>query len=127
MIHGRGLWQALEQCYTAIWGRAVGEDGAWYSRGQELRAGLIMSDGGEVIQATRRPGVLRREAGKLIAFAIAVAALVVFIVENSRTVRVTFLFWRVTTSLAWALLLAGALGFVACLALTWLRGHVRRH
>jgi uncharacterized integral membrane protein len=86
-----------------------------------------MSDGGEVIQATRRPGVLRREAGKLIAFAIAVAALVVFIVENSRTVRVTFLFWRVTTSLAWALLLAGALGFVACLALTWLRGHVRRH
>jgi uncharacterized integral membrane protein len=68
---------------------------------------------------------LRREAGRLIPLIIAAAVFVIFVVENSRTVRVTFLFWKVNASLAWALIVAGVLGFVVGVALAWLRG--RRH
>jgi len=73
------------------------------------------------LQTAKRPGLLRREAGRLIGAVVVIALLAIFIIENSRTVRVTFLFWRVNTSLAWALLTAGALGLLAGLAIAWLR------
>ena len=73
----------------------------------------------------RRPSFLRREAVRLLPLVVAAALLVLFVTENTRTVRVTFLFWKASTSLIWALILAGALGFVAGLTLAWMRGRHR--
>lgn len=80
----------------------------------------VQSNGGD-----QRPGFLRREARRLIPLVGAAVLFVLFMIENSRSVRVTFLFWRVNTSLIWALLLAGALGFVSGLTFAWLRGRHR--
>ena len=53
---------------------------------------------------------------------IALLLIVLFIVENAQPVRVHFFVTGVETSLAWALLAAGVLGFVAGL----LAPHLRR-
>lgn len=78
-----------------------------------------------VNQPGGRPSVFRRELPRLLPFVIAAVLFVLFVTENSRTVRVTFLFWKVGTSLAWALIVSGALGFVAGLTLAWFRGRRR--
>jgi uncharacterized integral membrane protein len=44
---------------------------------------------------------------------------VVFMVENGRSVRVTFVFWEVNSPLTWALVLSGITGFVAGFVVAW--------
>jgi uncharacterized integral membrane protein len=61
-----------------------------------------------------------RMAG-LVIWGIALGLLVLFIVQNFDTVQVRFLFFSTETQLAFALLVAGVLGFVAGLALPRLR------
>ena len=77
-----------------------------------------------IAQSGAGGSLLRREAARFVPLIVAAVLFVVFVVENSRTVKVTFLFWKVGTSLAWALIVSGVLGFVAGLALAWFR--VRR-
>jgi uncharacterized integral membrane protein len=57
----------------------------------------------------------------LIAWAVVLALLVVFIVENFITVEVRFLFTRTETRLAYALLIAAGLGFLVGYLLPRLR------
>ncbi len=59
--------------------------------------------------------------GRVIAAVVAVVLLVVFVLENRRTVRVDLLFWHTSTSLAWALIVAGILGLIAGLLFPRLR------
>jgi uncharacterized integral membrane protein len=49
---------------------------------------------------------------------------IIFVVLNSKSVKISFVFFSATTSVLVALLLAGALGFVAGL-LTWRRREQR--
>jgi uncharacterized integral membrane protein len=58
---------------------------------------------------------------KLLAVAVFLSLLVIFIAENFVNVEVRLIFVRVTTRLAWALLLAGVLGFLAGFAAARLR------
>lgn len=60
--------------------------------------------------------------GRLVATAAVLVVLVVFIAQNFSTVEVRLLLGRVETRLAWALLLAGALGFAG----GWLTARIRR-
>ncbi len=60
-------------------------------------------------------------AFKLLAVAIFLSLLVIFIAENFVSVEVRLIFVRVTTRLAWSLLLAGVLGFLAGFAAARLR------
>lgn len=58
----------------------------------------------------------RRPAGgnwtlRLPLFALLLALSVIFVAENFVVVEVRFFFWRTDARLAWALLIAGALGF----------------
>jgi uncharacterized integral membrane protein len=57
----------------------------------------------------------------LAVWGIALVLLVLFIVQNFDDVRVKFLFFDANTQLAFALLIAGLLGFIAGLALPRLR------
>jgi uncharacterized integral membrane protein len=59
--------------------------------------------------ASRRP---RNWTLRLVIWAIAMVALVVFVAENFIIVEVRLLAWRVDIRLAWALVLAALLGFV---------------
>ena len=77
------------------------------------------------IRPSASRGLLRREAARIVPLIVVAVLFVLFVVENSRTVKVTFLFWKAGTSLAWALIVAGALGFVAGLTLAWFRGRRR--
>lgn len=86
---------------------------------------MSMQRDDDATQHVERPGLLRRELPRLIPFVVAAVLFVLFVVENSRTVRITFLFWKAGTSLAWALIVAGALGFVVGLTLAWFRGRRR--
>lgn len=58
---------------------------------------------------------------RIIAGALVVALLVVFVLQNRATARIHFLFWTANTSLAWALLIAAAFGLGLGLALPRLR------
>jgi uncharacterized integral membrane protein len=49
---------------------------------------------------------------RLVGFALVAVLLVVFVAENFVVVEVRLLLWRIDVRLAWALLLAGLLGFV---------------
>ncbi len=79
----------------------------------------------KAIRSSAHAGLLRREATRIVPSLIVVALFILFVVENSRTVKVTFLFWKASASLAWALILSGALGFVAGLTLAWFRARRR--
>jgi uncharacterized integral membrane protein len=72
-----------------------------------------MNDGEVEREGTWRP--------KLIAAAIVLALLLIFTLANATTVKVQFVFAHVETRLAWALLIAAALGFVLGLLLPRLR------
>jgi len=54
----------------------------------------------------------RTRTGRLVALAVLVLVLVAFIAQNFSTVEVQIFGFHVRTRLAWALLAAGALGFV---------------
>ena len=58
---------------------------------------------------------------RLVAWALALALLVLFVAENFEVVEVRLIVWRTEARLAWALLIAGALGFVLGLLLPRLR------
>jgi len=60
-------------------------------------------------------------SGRLALAGIAVVALVVFVLQNRRTVRIDLLFWHANTSIAWALIVAGLLGVAAALLFPRLR------
>ncbi len=62
-----------------------------------------------------------RAIARLAGIAVLVAAFVIFVVQNGRAVPVRFLIWDVNTHLAWALIVAGVLGFLIGLALPRLR------
>ena len=51
-----------------------------------------------------------RFRARIVGALIALALFVVFVVENSRTVRIRFLVFEADTRLAWALVMAGAFG-----------------
>ena len=53
-----------------------------------------------------------REIARLVGAAIILVYLIAFIVENSQTVQVHFVFWTAHVSLIWALLMAAVLGVV---------------
>ncbi len=59
---------------------------------------------------------------RLVAWAVVLALLVLFVAENFAPVEVRLIAWEREIRLAWALLIAGALGYV----LGWLRPHFRR-
>jgi uncharacterized integral membrane protein len=63
-----------------------------------------------------------KDIGRLVAVVVILAYLVAFIVENSQTVEVHFVFWSAHVSLIWALLIAAVLG----IALERLVIYVRR-
>jgi uncharacterized integral membrane protein len=69
-----------------------------------------------------RPGPDGITTRRLIGVAVVLLLLVVFIAENFSVVEVRLFISRVETRLAWALLLAGALGFAG----GWLAARVRR-
>jgi uncharacterized integral membrane protein len=58
---------------------------------------------------------------RLVALAVALALLVIFVAENFNIVEVRLLVVKTETRLAWALIIAGGLGFVAGLLLPRLR------
>lgn len=62
-------------------------------------------------EAPPRPTVLGRTIPQLVAQAVAAILLIVFILQNLDKVEVDFIFWTVTSRLAWALLAAAGLGF----------------
>ncbi len=74
-----------------------------------------------------RQGVARllrlpsRNVFRLGASLLSLLLLVLFVLENARTVRVRFLMFETDTWLAWALVLAAVLGFLAGLAWPWFR------
>jgi uncharacterized integral membrane protein len=51
-----------------------------------------------------------REMARLVGAAIILVYLIAFIVENSQTVEVHFVFWTAHVSLIWALVIAAVLG-----------------
>lgn len=65
----------------------------------------------------RRFNLKPRDLARLVLGLIVVLLFALFMVENSRTVPVQFLFWQGRTHLAWALVLAGVLGLLIGLAL----------
>ncbi len=64
----------------------------------------------------------RIPTGRLVGITAVLVLLVVFVARNFSTVEVQLFVSRVETRLAWALLLAGALGFVG----GWLTARIRR-
>lgn len=62
-----------------------------------------------------------RDAIRLGAALISLLLLVLFVLENARTVPVRFLVFEVDTWLAWALIVAAVLGFLVGLAWPWFR------
>jgi uncharacterized integral membrane protein len=75
-----------------------------------------------VIVPPSGPGWARRNAAQLIAWAIVLAALIVFVVQNDEQVEVRIISWDVDLRLAWALLISAGLGVV----LGWLFARLRR-
>lgn len=63
--------------------------------------------------ASTTGGSRRSIPWRLVAGAVFLALLVLFVAENFSTVEVRLLVVKTETRLAWALLLAGSLGFVA--------------
>lgn len=59
---------------------------------------------------------------RLMVWAVALALLVLFVAENFIVVEVRLIFWRTSTRLAWALLIAAVLGFLT----GWLLPRLRR-
>ncbi len=70
----------------------------------------------------QRQGPDRMTTGRLVSIAVVLLLLVVFIAENFSVVEIRLFISRVETRLAWALLLAGALGFAG----RWLAARLRR-
>jgi uncharacterized integral membrane protein len=69
----------------------------------------------------RRLPLPSRNAFRLGAALISLLLLVLFVLENARTVPVRFLVFEVDTWLAWALVVAAVLGFLVGLAWPWFR------
>ena len=72
--------------------------------------------------ADDREGWPRRWTPRVVAWAAVLALLVLFVAENFVVVEVRLVLWRAEVRLAWALLLAGALGFLLGWLLPRLRG-----
>lgn len=66
-----------------------------------------------------------REIARLVGLAIVAALLITFIVENSGTVTVHFVFFSAHVSLIWALILAAVLGALVDRLVAW-RGRRKR-
>lgn len=71
--------------------------------------------------SVRLPRLPSRDAIRLGAALVSLLALVLFVLENARTVPVRFLLIEVDTWLAWALVVAAVLGFLVGLAWPWFR------
>jgi uncharacterized integral membrane protein len=67
-----------------------------------------MNAGRTPAHAERRPST--RTIARLAAAGLLLIALIVFIAQNDKSVRIHFLVWSVNTHAAWALLLAGVVG-----------------
>ena len=67
------------------------------------------------------PSWKRRWMPRLILWAVALLLLAIFIAQNFDRVKVHLIAWNVTLPLAWALLIASALGFVLGLLVPRLR------
>jgi uncharacterized integral membrane protein len=61
----------------------------------------------------------------LVLIAVVLVGLVLFVVQNFAVVEIEFLWWRFHLRLAWAILIAAAVGFVPALVLGWDRGRRR--
>lgn len=75
-----------------------------------------------VVVPPAEPSWKRRRAPQLIALAIVLVLLVVFVVQNDEPVEVRMTAWDVELRLAWALMIAAAFGVV----LGWLLPKIRR-
>lgn len=56
---------------------------------------------------------------------VAVAALILFVLQNLQSVNVNFLWFEWETRMLWALIFAAAAGALATLAFGWQRGRAR--
>lgn len=72
-------------------------------------------------ERTNRSRPSNRTIARIAGIVVLVLAFVFFVLQNERTVHVRFLFWQADTRLAWALILAGALGFLIGVFLPRLR------
>jgi uncharacterized integral membrane protein len=72
--------------------------------------------------ATAEPSWLRQQARRLIAGAIVLVLLIVFVLQNGDQVQVRLIAWDLDLRLAWALLIAAVFGAV----LGWLLPKLRR-
>ncbi len=91
-----------------------------------MRSGDTAADLGEEPPGTAVDGKGLQVSGAAIASGTGIAALVIFMVQNTDDVRVDFLVWHFTLSV-WLLILASALvGAVVWLGFGVLRRHRRR-
>ncbi len=75
--------------------------------------GRSSSSGVERHGAAEGPKREPKEIARLVGAAVILVYLIAFIVENSQTVEVHFVFWSAHVSLIWALLIAAVLGVAA--------------
>ena len=68
-----------------------------------------------------RSRLSNRAIARLVGAAVVLALFLAFVLQNRRTMPVTFLFWEVSISVAWALVTAGVLGLLVGLVLPRLR------
>jgi uncharacterized integral membrane protein len=77
--------------------------------------------------ATEGPKREPKEIARLVGAAIILVYLIAFIVENSQSVEVHFVFWTAHVSLIWALLIAAVLGVVLDRLVILRRRQQQRH
>lgn len=69
----------------------------------------------------QRSGIQPGTWMRIAVLAVALVVLLIFVLQNSDTVEVQFIFGSLTTRLVWALLLAAGLGFLIGILLPRLR------
>ena len=70
-------------------------------------------------------GMSGRDVARIVAVVVLVALLVAFVVDNSQTVKVGFVFFQAHVSLIWALLIAVILGMAIDRLVIYLMGRRR--
>jgi uncharacterized integral membrane protein len=88
-----------------------------------MESGQPRTQGDRQPEGTRAssPGARRKRIVALTIIALAAVWLIAFILSNTETVRVSFVFGHVSVSLIWAMLICAVLGALLALAIPRLR------
>ncbi len=70
-------------------------------------------------------GLRGKDVARIVAVVVLIALLVAFVVDNSQTVKVGFVFFHANVSLIWALLIAVVLGMLIDRLVIYLMGRRR--